>query len=190
MVQVVRIISIYDMNSENIWFSWSKQSNYRGKLRCHACDGGGRTDGGKWKIVQCSELNQKPQKSRAGVDQPVSMTGPVLVGESVVEAQVPVLAPVRISDLRRRSVLALFVMSVVNVMVREKEVSNHISHKRLGLGKTDHQTLVPLKTPFPGQQLVDCPTQLIFVFHDKAKRTQQENLLISNITLTVLDNGR
>ena len=150
----------------------------------------GRTDGGKWKIVQCSELNQKPQKSRAGVDQPVSMTGPVLVGESVVEAQVPVLAPVRISDLRRRSVLALFVISVVNVMVREKEVSNHISHKRLGLGKTDHQTLVPLKTPFPGQQLVDCPTQLIFVFHDKAKRTQQGNLLISNITLTVLDNGR
>ena len=44
------------------------------------------------------------------------MTGPVLVGESVVEAQVPVLAPVRISDLRRRSVLALFVISVVNVM--------------------------------------------------------------------------
>ena len=153
----------------------SKPSNYQEKLRCHTCDI--RTDGGKWKIVQCSELNQKPQKSRAGVDQPVSMTGPVLVGESVVEAQVPVLAPVRISDLRRRSVLALFVMTVVNVMVREKEVSNHISHKRLGLGKTDHQTLVPLKTPFPGQQLVDCPTQLIFVFHNKAKRTQQGNLL-------------
>ena len=43
------------------------------------------------------------------------MTGPVLVGESVVEAQVPVLAPVGIADLRRRSVLALFVISVVNV---------------------------------------------------------------------------
>ena len=39
--------------SKNIWFSWSKPSNYRGKLR-------GR-DEGKWKIVQCSELNQKPQ---------------------------------------------------------------------------------------------------------------------------------
>ena len=82
-------------------------------------------------------------------DQPVSMTGPVLVGEGVVEAQVPVLAPVGIADLSR-SVLALFVISVVNVMV--KEVANHISNKRLGLGKTDHQTLVPLKTPFPGQQ--------------------------------------
>ena len=29
-----------DMHSENIWFSWSRPSNYRGKLRCHACDGG------------------------------------------------------------------------------------------------------------------------------------------------------
>ena len=53
MVQVVRMISLDDMHSENIWFSWSKPSNYRGKLRYHACDGGGRTDG-KWKIVQCS----------------------------------------------------------------------------------------------------------------------------------------
>ena len=102
------------------------------------------------------------------------MTGPVLVGESVVEAQVPVLAPVRISDLRRRSVLALFVMSVVNVMVREKEVSNHISHKRLGLGKTDHQTLVPLKTPFPGQQLVDCPLNLSLCSITKLKQHSRE----------------
>ena len=46
------MISLDDMHSENIWFSWSKPSNYRGKLRCHACDGGGRTDG-KWKIEQC-----------------------------------------------------------------------------------------------------------------------------------------
>ena len=30
------------MHSENIWFSWSKPSNYREKLICHACDG--RTD--------------------------------------------------------------------------------------------------------------------------------------------------
>ena len=46
------MISLDDMHSENIWFSWSKPSNYRGKLRCHACDGE-RTDG-KWKIEQCS----------------------------------------------------------------------------------------------------------------------------------------
>ena len=53
------------MHSENIWSSGSKPSNYRGKLRYHACDertDGRRTkDGGKWKIVQCSELNQKPR---------------------------------------------------------------------------------------------------------------------------------
>ena len=41
------------------------------------------------------------------------MTGPVLVGESVVEAQVPVLAPVGIADLRRRSVLALFMYDII-----------------------------------------------------------------------------
>ena len=53
LVQVIRSISIDDMHSENIWFSWSKSSNYREKLRCHACDR--RTDGGgKWKIEQCS----------------------------------------------------------------------------------------------------------------------------------------
>ena len=52
---LVRMISLDDMHSENIWFPWSKPSNYRGKLRCHACDGrtDGRTDG-KWKIGQCS----------------------------------------------------------------------------------------------------------------------------------------
>ena len=63
MVQVVRVvrrIGLDDMHSENIWFSGSKPSNYRRKLRCHARDR--RTDGGgKWKIVQYSELNQKPQ---------------------------------------------------------------------------------------------------------------------------------
>ena len=48
------------MHSENIWFSGSKSSNYRGKLRCHACDEW-TEDGGRWKIVQCSELNQKPR---------------------------------------------------------------------------------------------------------------------------------
>ena len=52
--------SLDDMLSENIWFSWSQPSNHREKLRCHARDG--RTNGGgKWKIGQYSELNQKPQ---------------------------------------------------------------------------------------------------------------------------------
>ena len=50
-VQLARIISLDDMHSENIWFSWSKPSNYQEKLRCHACD---KQTKGKWKIVQCS----------------------------------------------------------------------------------------------------------------------------------------
>ena len=56
VIQVVRMISLDDMHSENIWFPWSKPSNYQGKLRCHACDGrtDERTNGGKWKIEQCS----------------------------------------------------------------------------------------------------------------------------------------
>ena len=45
VIQVARMISLDDMHSENIWFSWSKPSNYRGKLRCHACDG--RTEDGQ-----------------------------------------------------------------------------------------------------------------------------------------------
>ena len=53
VVWVVRLISLDDMNSENIWFSCYKPSKYREKLICYACDGGGRTNG-KWKIVQCS----------------------------------------------------------------------------------------------------------------------------------------
>ena len=63
MVGVVRMISLDDMHSENVWFLWSKSSNYQEKLRCYARDArDGRTDGGgKWKIVQYSELNQKPQ---------------------------------------------------------------------------------------------------------------------------------
>ena len=52
VVQVVRMIRLDDMHSEKIWFSGSNSSNYRGKLRCHACDG--RTEDGKWKIEQCS----------------------------------------------------------------------------------------------------------------------------------------
>ena len=53
VVGVVRTISLDDMHSENIWFSCYKPSKYREKLICHACDGGGRTNG-KWKIGQCS----------------------------------------------------------------------------------------------------------------------------------------
>ena len=60
VIQVIQVVSLDDIHSENIWFSGSNSSNYRGKLRCHTCDG--RTNGGgKWKIGQYSELNQKPQ---------------------------------------------------------------------------------------------------------------------------------
>ena len=52
VVRVARTTSLDDMHSENIWFSWYKPSKYREKLICHACDG--RTNGGKWKIGQCS----------------------------------------------------------------------------------------------------------------------------------------
>ena len=38
VVQAVRMISLDDMHSEDIWFSRSKPSNYREKLRCHGCD--------------------------------------------------------------------------------------------------------------------------------------------------------
>ena len=38
VVQVVRMISPGDMHSGNIWFLWSKPSNYQEKLRCHAHD--------------------------------------------------------------------------------------------------------------------------------------------------------
>ena len=47
LVQVVGTISLDDMHLENIWFSWSKPSNYREKLRCHACDK--LAENGKWK---------------------------------------------------------------------------------------------------------------------------------------------
>ena len=51
VVSVVRMISLDDMHSENLWFSWFKPSNYGEKLRCHACDG--RTDE-RWKVEQYS----------------------------------------------------------------------------------------------------------------------------------------
>ena len=40
------MISLDDIHSYNIWFSWSKPSNYRKKLRCHASDGRTKEDGG------------------------------------------------------------------------------------------------------------------------------------------------
>ena len=61
VVQVVRMISLDDMHSENIRFSLSKSMNYRGKLRCHTRDIRTNRGGGKWKIGQSSELNQKQQ---------------------------------------------------------------------------------------------------------------------------------
>ena len=38
VVQVVKVVSLDDMHTEDIYFTWSKQSNYRENLRCHACD--------------------------------------------------------------------------------------------------------------------------------------------------------
>ena len=49
---MVQVVCLDDMHTENIWFSGSKPSNYGGKWRCHAREE--RTDGGKWKIEQCS----------------------------------------------------------------------------------------------------------------------------------------
>ena len=49
------MISLDDMHSEIMWFSWSRSSNYREKLRCHARDMR-RTEDGKWKIEQWSEV--------------------------------------------------------------------------------------------------------------------------------------
>ena len=58
VVQEARMISIDDMPSENIWFSWSKSSNYREMLGRHARDR--RTEeSGKYRSVL---VDQKPQK--------------------------------------------------------------------------------------------------------------------------------
>ena len=54
MVRVVRIISSGDKHSGNIWFLWSKQSNYQEKLRCHVCDE--RTKGQKVEKMQYSGI--------------------------------------------------------------------------------------------------------------------------------------
>ena len=59
VIQVLRMISLDDMHSENVFFSGFKPPNYRGKLRCHACDGGMR----RRKVGKSSILvDQKPQK--------------------------------------------------------------------------------------------------------------------------------
>ena len=61
VVSVVRMISLDDLHSENIWFSWFRPSNYREKYRCHACNG--RMDERKESGKKCSILEeQKPQK--------------------------------------------------------------------------------------------------------------------------------
>ena len=49
----VKVVSLDDVASENIWFSVSKPTNYRGKLKFHACDG--RTNGRR--KVENSVLN-------------------------------------------------------------------------------------------------------------------------------------
>ena len=38
-VWVVQVVSLEDMHSENMGFTWSKPSNYRKNWRCHACEG-------------------------------------------------------------------------------------------------------------------------------------------------------
>ena len=58
---MVKVVSLDDMHSENIWFSGSKPSNYNGMFRCHSRDThmDRRTEeSGKY----CSVLlDQKPQ---------------------------------------------------------------------------------------------------------------------------------
>ena len=59
---MVWVVSLDDMHSENIWFSWYKPSKYRKKLICHACDGGRRTDGRRKvenRAVFCWTRNRK-----------------------------------------------------------------------------------------------------------------------------------
>ena len=60
VIRAARTISLDDMHSENIWFSWYKPSKYREKLICHACDGG-RTNGRKVEnsAVFCWTRNRK-----------------------------------------------------------------------------------------------------------------------------------
>ena len=45
-----------DQVCQGMWFSWSKQSNYRENLRCHACDG--LTHGRTWESSAVSCLSR------------------------------------------------------------------------------------------------------------------------------------
>ena len=51
VVKVVRMTNLDEIHSENIWFPGS---NYRNKLKCHACNGRTEEKDGKWKVGQYS----------------------------------------------------------------------------------------------------------------------------------------
>ena len=57
VVQVGRMISLGDMHSENIWYSWSKSSIIEKSWDVTPVTKG-RTEDGKWKIEQCSILSE------------------------------------------------------------------------------------------------------------------------------------
>ena len=63
---VVRMISLDDMHSENIWFSWFRPSNYQEKFKCCACDI--RTNGREVENrAVYILLDQKPQKIKTRI---------------------------------------------------------------------------------------------------------------------------
>ena len=64
VVSVVRMISLDDMHSEDLGFSWSASSNYQEKLRCHACDGGRRTEDGEQRKIE--QYSDRPETAKAG----------------------------------------------------------------------------------------------------------------------------
>ena len=39
VVKAAQVVSLDDIHSESLWFTWSKPTDYSEKLRCHACDG-------------------------------------------------------------------------------------------------------------------------------------------------------
>ena len=63
---------------------WSKSSNYGEKLRCHACDErtDERTDGGKWKIEQCSV---RPETATIHILEKYSLIN--VLGDGIVTGQ-------------------------------------------------------------------------------------------------------
>ena len=38
VARVVRVVPPSDKVCQILWFTWSKQSDYKGNSRCHACD--------------------------------------------------------------------------------------------------------------------------------------------------------